>query len=146
MCTERRRGSFTWETANAWLQTLIERWEENGNELEDLVIVVDNAPCHSRLEAILAGTGVVLLRLAPYSPMLNPVEIIWSKIKTFVKTNLRIPNVIPPGVVEQRLVYLEGLVDQAMNTIVGGDCARAVQHTSVHHPAALRMENMQVGR
>jgi transposase len=146
LCMERRRGSFRNQTANEWLQTMLRRWQENGNELKDLVVVVDNAPCHSRLEDVITGTDAVLLRLAPYSPMLNPVETIWSKIKAFVKTNLRVPNVNPPGVVEQRLVYLEGIVDQAMNTIVGGDCARAVQHTSVHHPAALGMDNMQVGR
>jgi hypothetical protein len=104
---------------------LIERWEENSNELKDLVIV-ENSPCHSGLEAVLTGTDVVLLRLVPYSPMLNPVETICSKIKAFVKTNLRIPTVNPPGVVEQRLLYL---IDQAMNTIVGVDCALAFQHT-----------------
>lgn len=78
--------------------------------------------------------------------MLNPVETIWSKVKAFVKTNLRVPNVIPPGVMEQRLVYLENIIDQAKTTIVGGDCARAAQHTTVYHAAALAMEDMPVGR
>lgn len=77
------------------------RWEEMGNQLDDLVVVCDNAPCHSSLEVAVAGTGATLLRLAPYSPMLNAIETIWSKIKQNVKTHLRVPQVIAPGVVEQ---------------------------------------------
>lgn len=143
---ERRRGSFTNESANAWVENLLQRWQDSGNRIEDLVIVMDNAPCHSRVETVLEGTSATLLRLAPYSPMLNPVETIWSKVKAFVKANLRIPEVQPPGVVEQRLLYLENVIDQAKNTIVGGDCARAVQHTTTFHPAAIAMEDMLVGQ
>lgn len=47
---------------------------------------------------------------------------------------------------EQRLVYLENIIDQAKNTIVGGDCARAAQHCTIHHAAALAMGDMPVGR
>jgi transposase len=71
-----------------------------GNQLEGLVIVCDNAPCHSRLEAVTNGTTVTLLRLGPYSPMLNPIEAIWSKVKCYTKTHLRVPQVVAPGVIE----------------------------------------------
>ena len=47
--------------------------------------------------------------------------------------------------VEQRLVHLENIIDQAKNTIGGSICARAVQHTTIHHPAALAMEDMPLG-
>lgn len=87
-----------------------------------------------------------MLRLGPYSPMLNPIEIIWSKIKSHVKTNLTIPNFNAPGVGEQRLVYLERVIDQAKATITGGDCARAVQHTSTFHGIVLNMNDMQMGQ
>lgn len=53
---ERRRGSFTAATANAWVQTILTRWEETGNQLEDLVIVPDNAPCHKSLETVIDAT------------------------------------------------------------------------------------------
>lgn len=138
---ERRRGSFTAQSANAWIESLLQRWQDMGNQLVDLVIVADNAPCHSSLENVIDGTPATLLRLSPYSPMLNPIEIIWSKIKSYVKRQLRIPNVEPPGVIEQRLVYLEGIIDQAKNTE-----RRAVQHTTIHHAAALAREDMHVGR
>ncbi|KAJ3649388.1 hypothetical protein Zmor_021135 [Zophobas morio] len=101
---ERRRGSFTALLANEWVRRLLEEWQAMGNEIADLVLVSDNAPCHSSLEEAVNGTGATLLRLGPYSPMLNPIENIWSKIKTYAKTHLRVPVVAPPGVVEQRLV------------------------------------------
>nr|CAI5837023.1 unnamed protein product [Callosobruchus analis] len=59
-----------------------------------------------------------LLRLGPYSPMLNPTENIWSKIKTYVKTHLRVPQVRGIGIVEQRLLYLEEIIDSAKETIL----------------------------
>lgn len=143
---ERRRGSFTANLAYNWAITLLQHWQEMGNQLVDLVIVCDNAPCHSRLEEVTNGTGATLLRLGPYSPMLNPIETIWSKIKCFTKTHLRVPQVVAPGVVEQRLVYLEEIIDAAKETITGGDCARAMQHTTIFHAPALAMEDMLVGR
>ena len=117
-----------------------------GNKLSDLIIVVDNAPCHSRLEAATDGTTASILRLVPHSPMLNPIEAIWSKIKAYVKSHLHVPNVTPPGVTAQRLAYLEGIIDDDTNVVVGGDCARVVQHTTAIHPEVLAMHDMQVGR
>lgn len=142
---ERRRGSFTADAANEWIQRLLEQWVTGGNHLNDLVIICDNAPCHARLENSLAGTGVILLRLSPYSPMLNPIETIWSKIKAVVKSVLRNPHVEAPGVGQQRLVHLENLIDDAKETVTGGDCARAAQHTTSFHTAALAMDDMEVG-
>ena len=55
-----------------------------------VVIVLDNAPCHSHIEEVLADEfrRNHVLRLAPYSPMLNPIENIWSVVKADVKSNL----------------------------------------------------------
>lgn len=143
---ERRRGSFTALLANEWIQRLMRTWEELGNRLSDLVIVCDNAPCHSRLEVVINVTEATLLRLGPYSPMLNPIETIWSKLKMGVKTNLRVPEVVAPGIQEQRLQYLEEIIDISKETIMGGDCARAAQHSTTFHAAALALEEMPVGQ
>lgn len=140
-----RRGSFTADLANNWVQSLIEEWTQSGNQLADLVIVVDNAPCHSRLEQVFQGIPATLLRLAPYSPMLNPIETIWSKVKSHVKANLLVPSVQAPGVTEQRIQYLMNVIDGAKGSIQAVDCARAVQHSTALHPAALAMEDMNVG-
>ena len=56
-----------------------------------IVIVLDNALCHSRIEKVLvedAFSRSHVLRLAPYSPMLNPIKNIWSVAKADVKSNL----------------------------------------------------------
>ena len=111
----------------------------------DLVIVADNAPCHSRLEAAVRNSGAEVLRLGPYSPMLNPIENIWSKVKSDVKSNLRIPDVSPPGVTEQRLVYLEEAIDEAKALISGGDCGRAVVHAASFYADAMNCVDMRVG-
>lgn len=143
---DRRRGSYTSALANVWLRSLLQHWQNIGNELIDLVVVVDNAPCHSSFETVVNETEATLLRLGPYSPMLNPIEIIWSKIKCCAKNNMRVPEVVAPGVMEQRLIYLEGIIDTAMNTIVGGDCGRAVQHCTSFHQDVLALNDMPVGQ
>lgn len=142
---DRRRGSFKADSANEWVQRLLSRWEDSGNQLSDLVVVCDNAPCHSRLERIFDNSAATLLRLSPYSPMLNPIETIWSKIKTEVKSNMTVPTAYPPNVGEQRLAYLEGVIDNSKTQISTADCSRAIQHTTTFHPKALALEDMPVG-
>ncbi len=56
--------------------------------ISKVVLEIDNAPCHSGIEEILSKpefSGNVILRLGPYSPMLNPIESIWSVLKSEVK-------------------------------------------------------------
>ena len=51
------------------------------------VIVLDNASSHTdlKIEPILAETENRLLYLPPYSPEMNPIERIWSCVKTRLK-------------------------------------------------------------
>ena len=39
--------------------------------------------------------------------MLNPIETVWSKMKEEVKKRMRVPEVQPPEVGEQRLQYVQ---------------------------------------
>ncbi|OAF63600.1 hypothetical protein A3Q56_08692, partial [Intoshia linei] len=60
---------------------------------------MNNAPCHSHIEDILSEQEFLehyILRLAPYSPMLNPIEKVWSVIKSEVKRHLsiRMPQIL----------------------------------------------------
>lgn len=128
-----------------WVQSVLTKWEEIGNQLSELVVVCDNAPCHRGLEELFSESSASLLRLAPYSPQLNPIEIIWDKVKTYVKLNLDTPVVARPNVEEQRLQYLESVVDEAQSTISDGDRSRAIQHSSTFHQQALDMDDMPVG-
>lgn len=96
------RGSFTAILLNDWVTRLLETRQDVGNELSDLVIVFDNTLCNSRFETPIDGTSATLLRWGPYFPMLNPIEIIWSKINIWAKVKMRIRHVRSPGVIEQR--------------------------------------------
>ena len=68
----KRRGAFRSDACKEWVVDLMRSWERRGKQLENLVLVCDNAPCHSHIQDVLTGT--TLLRLAPYSPALNPIE------------------------------------------------------------------------
>ena len=58
-----------------------------------VVMVIDNAPCHSQMKTVFLTPefeGCKLLRLALYSPMVNPTKNIWSMVKSSVKKDLSI--------------------------------------------------------
>lgn len=50
-------------------------------------LVLDNASSHRRslLEPLLASVGCSLLYLPPYSPDLNPIELVWRPVKALVR-------------------------------------------------------------
>ena len=127
------------------MESVFDRWVEGGNAIADLVVVCDNAPCHNGLGRLFEDSPAQLLKLGPYSPMLNPMESIWSKIKANVKTEMRIPAVHRPGVGEQRIAYVEDLVRNAVAAVTNGDCARAAQHTTTFHNDVMEMQDMGVG-
>lgn len=51
------------------------------------VVVMDNLPAHKspRVDAALAAVGARVLRLPPYSPDYNPIELAISKMKTLLR-------------------------------------------------------------
>lgn len=52
------------------------------------VVVMDNLPGHRLLKVreLIESTGAKLLYLPPYSPDFNPIEMIWSKVKSLLRT------------------------------------------------------------
>ena len=51
------------------------------------VVVLDNLAAHkdARVRHAVEGRGAVLLFLPPYSPDLNPIEKVWSKVKAYLR-------------------------------------------------------------
>ena len=51
------------------------------------IVVMDNLSSHkgSGIEAMIRGVGAELRFLPPYSPDLNPIEKMWSKLKEYVR-------------------------------------------------------------
>ena len=54
---------------------------------EEDIVVMDNLPCHkvSGIREAIEATGAHLAYLPPYSPDLNPIEEMWSKIKAVLR-------------------------------------------------------------
>jgi transposase len=52
------------------------------------VVVLDNLAAHNdrRVDALVEAAGCVVLRLPPYSPDLNPIEMAWAKVKSLLRT------------------------------------------------------------
>ena len=51
------------------------------------IVVMDNLPAHkgAAVAEAIAGAGCRLVYLPPYSPDLNPIEPMWSKVKAAVR-------------------------------------------------------------
>lgn len=151
---ERRRGSFKTEDFNEWLRRCIQAAINQGMPINDIVAVVDNAPCHSHAEHVFQDNnfhGGTVLRLAPYSPMLNAIEHIWSEVKTHIKNTLqeKFQELMAgdPALTqtEFRLRFLERCADLAMGTIIPLDCQRSCNHVQEHYAPALHLANMPAG-
>lgn len=62
---------------------------------------MDNMRTHhaNAVQAVLAASGVKVLFLPPYSPDLNPIERLWSKMKAILrKEKIRITNELSDAV------------------------------------------------
>ena len=74
-----RRGAFKAADFNSWVENLI-----------DAPTLIDNAPAHARMEEIIAEhLNVQRICLAPYSYLLNAIELVWSSFKSHIKRGLR---------------------------------------------------------
>ena len=133
---EIRRGSFRKDSAREWVKRCLRR----GNEIYGGVktLVLDNAPCHSTIEEVLQEDDFnmhFILRLAPYSPMINPIESVWSFVKATVKRNLAdgMAAVLQGEQVnliktEYRLQTLESAVTEALSKVTQAMCANFIAH------------------
>lgn len=79
------------------------------------VVIMDNCSVHhvERITQMITSTGAILKFLPPYSPDLNPIELVFSKAKSFIKSNyLAMQSTINPRL----------LISMAFNTITQDDC------------------------
>ncbi len=77
------------------------------------IIVMDNMRSHHTkiVKQVLEESGINYLYLPPYSPDLNPIEKMWSKLKAHLrKEKVRITSELPPA------------IERAFSTVRASDC------------------------
>lgn len=74
-------GALNRERFLEWLDVLAEKLDPGQ------VVVMDNLSVHKCKEARerIEAAGCTLLYLPPYSPHLNPIEMMWSKLKAYLR-------------------------------------------------------------
>ena len=133
-----RHGPFKWEATNAWVREMIRVTQDQRQiTADEIVLVCDNAPVHSRLELVAEDMGFHLLRLGQYSPMLSPIENLWSAVKASVKRSNRDFVVEGPGIATQRTAYLESATPYR--------CIKMIMHSNNFLRKAAVLEDMPVG-
>ena len=83
------------------------------------VVVMDNLPAHrtSKVDDLLESAGCYALRLPPYSPDFNPIEMAISKVKALLRK------------LEQRTVpTLQAAIGEALSSVTPDDAMAYVQH------------------
>jgi transposase len=153
---QRRRGNYKHQHCNAWLRELLQSIVAQGIQSHNIAIVIDNAPCHSRAEeAVAEFPGAELLRLAPYSPMLNPIESAWGVMKAVLKQKeaAQLPHLLagPPAnsgltKTEWRLRFVEGIIDEVRQSVTPLMCMHFVNHTQAFFADALNLHDINVGQ
>ena len=84
------------------------------------VVVLDNLPAHKspKVDELIESAGARVLRLPPYSPDFNPIEMAISKMKALLR---KLARRDVPGL-------LEG-VREAMNCITASDARAFMRHS-----------------
>ena len=123
----RLRDAFRSQSAKDWLADMLQQLPQGNNsaymcinaalyshlyslgvDINQVVLVCDNALCHSKVQDLeLDFPDLTVRQLGSHSPMLNPIENVRSKMKSHIKRHMRVPAVVCPGVGEQRLQYVE---------------------------------------
>ena len=83
------------------------------------VVILDNLSVHKRadIRALFAAAGCPLIFLPPYSPDFNPIELIFSKVKTRLRR-----------LAARTQEALEEAIAEALTTISAQDAAHCFRH------------------
>ena len=107
-------GSVDTLVFNAYCEQVLQPTLKRGD-----VIVLDNLGAHraSRIEEVAAGCGARVLWLPPYSPDFSPIELMWSKVKAYLKKFKA-----------RTQIELEKAIAGALKTITINDCLQWFRH------------------
>jgi len=107
-------GSVDTEVFNAYCEEVLQPTLKPGD-----ILVLDNLGAHraSRIEEIAASCSAQVLWLPPYSPDFSPIELMWSKVKAYLKK-----------VKARTQAELEEAIAEALKTITLSDCQNWFRH------------------
>ena len=107
-------GSVDTLVFNAYCEQVLQPTLKRGD-----IIVLDNLGAHraSRIEEIATRCGARVLWLPPYSPDFSPIELMWSKVKAYLKK-----------VKARTQTDLEKAIADALQTITISDCLNWFRH------------------
>jgi transposase len=76
-------GAVDTEVFNAYVERVLRPTIRAGD-----ILVLDNLTAHrsSRVEMVAEKCGATVIWLSPYSPDFSPIEMMWSKIKTAMRS------------------------------------------------------------
>jgi len=107
-------GSVDTLVFNAYCEQVLQPTLKPGD-----IIVLDNLGTHraSRIEEIAVSCGARVLWLPPYSPDFSPIELMWSKVKAYLKK-----------VKARTQAELDKAIAEALQTITVSDCLNWFRH------------------
>lgn len=99
-----------------------------GTDMQDGYLVMDNARIHKTHEVrdVVRSTNLTIKYLPPYSPMLNPIEKCFSKIKTHTRQVLG----------DNRYHNLVEVIKESVAVVTPNDCANYVMDMVLTIPNA----------
>ena len=114
-----------------FMETVMNVFEKN--DMRGRIFIMDNASIHhsSIVKDTVENHGFHILYLPPYSPVLNPIEEFWSKLKAGVKREIfTTSNPLAPRIIQS--AYL----------VTARDCQGWIRHVKSYFPRCILEEPM----
>ena len=127
----------------AFLQRLMDKLDQRNLQHKNWNIVCDNAPIHTAhyIRDMVAERGYRLVYLPKYSPFLNPIEMMFSKVKLKFRHDTTVYNLA--HTLEGQTEDMEDRLKLALAQVTVNDCNSWIQYSIKHfHPCLIRVDNL----
>ena len=151
------RGSIKRERYREIMSSALQELLNTRESLQNVVIVIDNAPSHSCIEEIAQEerfNGLTILRMSPYSAPLNPIEYLWSALKSKVKSEMarKLSEILDSSTnadltqSEHRLRIVEDAIRRSLSeSDIPGHCESYYNHVCSFYGNVMRMQDLEYG-